>query len=394
MHKASNRDPGLQASGTPSRRRGSILVVVLVTLLFATLALTMFIEKAGDDLLVESREADARRLRREAYSSLETVLSVLQEFKLANGSLKSPAEGWDDPLGWSGYDPGSGRTVKVEFKDESGKLSLPRCTQATLVNLFKSWEISQSDSERLADALLYWMKHDTVPSSGYTPTYDMDLMQCEPPGRSLRSWGELAAIDVVRDAFFDEDGRPNSFWKRFVESVSLLDFAQSNVNAASAGALAAFGFDASQQGRLADYIAGRGSYRSQGPGYFKSSSDVAAVAGSEIPGAGFGTEIRALRIIVTVQEGRASFRLNAVVSFAGSGGAKIVDTKATPEKPRDNAKSDSSDSKKSAAAASAASSKKSSSGDAPSINYPFTVLELRENDENSQAPIDPLADKS
>ena len=51
-------------------RRASVLVVVLVTLVLATIALTLFIERATDDLLVETREADARRLRLEAYSAL------------------------------------------------------------------------------------------------------------------------------------------------------------------------------------------------------------------------------------------------------------------------------------------------------------------------------------
>ena len=61
------------------------MVVVLVTLLFASVALTLFIEKASDDLLVESRVAAARRLRFEAYSALETPLAVLQDFQLVNG---------------------------------------------------------------------------------------------------------------------------------------------------------------------------------------------------------------------------------------------------------------------------------------------------------------------
>ena len=35
--------------------RGSVLVIVLVTLLFTTIALVAFVEKASDDLLVEAR---------------------------------------------------------------------------------------------------------------------------------------------------------------------------------------------------------------------------------------------------------------------------------------------------------------------------------------------------
>ena len=52
-----------------SRRRGSILVVVMVTVLFATFALLAFQERAMTDLLVDQREVLARRLRMEAYSA-------------------------------------------------------------------------------------------------------------------------------------------------------------------------------------------------------------------------------------------------------------------------------------------------------------------------------------
>ena len=39
-------------------RRGSVLLIVLITLVFATSALLLFIEKASTDLLVPIREAD------------------------------------------------------------------------------------------------------------------------------------------------------------------------------------------------------------------------------------------------------------------------------------------------------------------------------------------------
>jgi len=236
-----------------SRRGGSILVVVLVTLLFASVALTLFIEKASDDLLVESRVAAARRLRFEAYSALETTLAVLQDFQLVNGSLRSPAEGWGSPLEWAGYGPAEGRVVTVEFVDESGKLSLPHITANTLVDLFKSWEIAPNDAEKLSDALLQWMNPDYVPTSSFQPDYENDPLPYVAPARPLRSFSELAAIDAVRDAFYDADGRPNAYWKRFTEAVSLLDFTQSNLNALRPGVLAAYGFDSNQQAQLGDF---------------------------------------------------------------------------------------------------------------------------------------------
>jgi general secretion pathway protein K len=57
------------------RCRGSVLIIVLVTMLFAVAALTLFIEKASTDLIVATRDATDTRLRAEAYSALETTVA-------------------------------------------------------------------------------------------------------------------------------------------------------------------------------------------------------------------------------------------------------------------------------------------------------------------------------
>jgi len=382
-----------------SRRGGSILIVVLVTLLFAAVALTLFIEKASDDLLVESRVAAARRLRLEAYSALETTLAVLQDFQIVNGSLRSPAEGWGDPLAWAGYVPAEGRAISVEFVDESGKLSLPRMTPSTLVELFKSWEIPQNDAEKLADALLQWMRPDYVPTSGFMPNYEDDPLPYVAPARPLRSFSELAAIDVVREAFFDPDGRPNAFWKRFTEAVSLLDFTQSNLNAVRPGVLAAYGFDSNQQTQLGDFLAGTGNYQTKGPGYFRTPAEAASILGSDVPPAVQGTSIGALRIIVTVLDSpsaRSGYRLNVVVAPPGST-AKVVAQKATTKRPNTVVESPASPTATTAPAPpnnAAGGTGVGAQDQAPPLNYPFTILEIRENDEMPQPPADPTADST
>ncbi len=54
--------------------RGSVIVVVLTTLMFAALALVAFMDRAAVDLLVDHRESVKRRLRVEAFSALEMTL--------------------------------------------------------------------------------------------------------------------------------------------------------------------------------------------------------------------------------------------------------------------------------------------------------------------------------
>jgi general secretion pathway protein K len=136
-----------------------------------------------------------------------------------------------------------------------------------------------------------------------------------------------------------------------------------------------------EQKQLDDYIHGRGLFENKGTGYFKSSQDVAAMFGAQSPAATLGTQISSLRIIVTVREGRSSFRINALI--APPGGATIPIVKTDP----DNTTNQNSSSNPANAP--------SASGSTPSqttkkLNYPFTILEFRENDE-MPSPLQPAS---
>jgi hypothetical protein len=379
--------PALIAAKSPVR--GSVLVVVLITLLFATTALLLFIERAGTDLLVEAREADARRLQMEAYSAFETTMSVLHEFYLVGNALRSPHEGWDDPLEWAGYEPGEGRTIEVTFADESGKLSLPRAEPATLVNLFKSWELTEADSERLADALLGWMKPDYTPRSSRSPQardYESAPLPFRPPERPLRSFSELRAIDVIREEFFDEAGQPNDLGRRFMESVSLFDFAAPNINSASEGVLGAIGgYDQYQQRQLEDFRRGVGAY-SRSQRYFRSPGEVATVLGEQGVAPGFGAEIQALRVTVTVREGPSSFRLEAIV--APPKGAKLVSAPAIPAPRGETAGNENNPNGSNQNPSDQPGRSSRSPQNQTSLDYPFTLLEIRENAAIASGPVE------
>jgi general secretion pathway protein K len=374
---------------SPARRRtarsaaqsqcGSVLLIVLITLVFATVAMFMFIERASNDLLVEKRSSDAANLRLEAYSALETTLAVLEDFRQANGVLRSPSEGWGDPLAFAGYQPPEGRKVEISFEDESGKYSLPNVTQATLVNLFKAWEMSDSDAAKLTDALLGWMKKDYVAASAGAPDaedYEREELPYDPPGRPLKSFNELATIAVARDVFYDEKtGLPNALWHRFVNAFSLYSFQSPSINGASPELLAGLGItDTIQQKQLDDYLHGRGIYENKGLGYFKSAQDVATMFGAQSPAASLSTQISSLRIIVTVLEGRSSFRVNALI--APPGGATIPVVTTDPAKTTNQ--SDNTNATNTPAPASTATTTEQTT---KKLNYPFTILEFRENDE-------------
>jgi hypothetical protein len=348
------------------------LVIVLITLMFTTIALLKFLEKASDDLLVEARDVSARRLRQEAYSALEVTLGVLEDFRLVNGGLRSPAEGWGEPLEFAGWEPRDGREVDIAFEDESGKLSLPHAELTTLVSLFQGWGMIQSDAERLADAMLGWMKKDHVSSTARLPDYDQVTLPYGAPLRPMRSYSELAAIDYAREIFYDEKGQPNELWDRFVAAISLFDFKETNLNGLNGNLLRELGLiDAGQQRQFEAFRNGTGASARDGPGYFENTADASRVFGAQAL-SGYGTQISALRIIVTVREGTTNFRLAVVV--APSGGAKAVQEiaantgeKSAEQSPEKQAK---------------AATEEKSEG-VKKLNYPFTLLEIRENAEIS-----------
>ena len=367
-------------------------MIVLITLLFTAFALVAFIEKSGNDLIVEQHAAETRRLRMEAYSALEVTLAVLEDFRQVGNGLHSPAEGWGDPLTFAAYSPTEGRTVDLAFEDESGKISLPQADAQTLSRLFQSWQVTPVDADGLADALMGWMKRGHTYTSAVAPDYEQSATPYESPGRSLRSFGELAAIDKVREFFYDTEGRPNDYWRRFVDTVSLLNFPRPNLNGAKPDALLALGqYDPSQQQNLSDYLAGAGSYQTQGPGYFQNVAEAQRIAGAAGNTNAFVTTISALRILVTVHDGNSQFRLAAVITPPG--GASTVQTTATSSRPPASATparpGASSQNQPNAGQRSAPTTTRNGQAAPRSLNYPFTLLEIRENDEIPPLPPPP-----
>jgi len=363
-------------------RRSSVIVLVLVMLVFTATALTAFVEKAESDLLVEIRHADSKRLRQEAFSALEVTLAVLEDFRQADSGLHSVAEGWGDPLAWAGWSPSEGRTVEVSFQDESGKIPLGHADMTTLTNLFEFWQMAPADAAKLADVLLGWMQAGYVYSTATAPDYADAAVPYAEPGRPMRSFSELAAIDYAKDIFYDENGLPNGNYWRFVNDVSIFTFSQPNVNGANADVMASVGqYTDAQRQHISDYLAGTGQYAQLGQQWFQSSTTLTAVAGLGGNAAPFGTTITALRIQVIVREGRSQYRLSAVVS--PQGGATINQTAATnATAAATNASATTSTSvTNTSQPSSTANSAATAAAASQSINYPFTLLEMLEDDE-------------
>lgn len=387
-------DPARGATGVrPGRSRaGSVILLVLMTLLLTAFALTKYLEKASVDLMADAREARADRLRVHAYSALETVLAVLQEFQTTDSGLHSPAEGWGDPLGFAGYAPPDGLTVEVTLEDESAKIPLTHADFPVLRDLFILLGQKQSDAEQLADALLVWMQQGYEPANSFSARatdYERAAIPCDPPLRSLHSFAELASIQLVRDRLFDENGRPNDLWRDFVSSVSLFDFSQPNTNTARMTTLAAYGgYDESSMKLISDYVGGLGSYARQGPAFFRNAQDVTGLVGQAAASSRLGTQVSCLRVNVIVHESGTSFRVSAVVAASGGARPPPPDPATPADTPTGSAAADDptaaqnpSNPTGSSAAATTTTTPSATPQNRPALNYPFTLLEIRENDE-------------
>jgi general secretion pathway protein K len=357
---------------------GSVIVLVMVTVLLASFLLTRFVQRAGTELLADARASDQARLRREAYSALEVTLAVLADVRAIDNGLQSPAQGWDRPLDYAGYTPENVGSVEVTYEDESGKLSLPRADLATLEALLELLGLGPAEAEKAGDSLLVWTQANYAPVDldADGSNYERSALPHNPAARPMRSFAELASIENVRDYFLDDYGQPNERAQAFAANVSLYSFNQVNLNAATPVVMAAGGLVPAQIDALQAY--NRQQAASGGPGYFRGISDVTGALGGNASLQGFGTEVRALRINITVRDGTNTFRLSTVI--APPGGATVATA------PSQGASSSAAGSPAATSASTSAPLTETAVPDVKKLDYPFKVLEIREDVETPAPP--------
>jgi hypothetical protein len=354
-------------SGFPRRlRRGSVILFVLGVVLLTSFLLTRLIDRAGTELLAESKAANRTTLRDQAYGGLEVTLAVLADVSAADGGLHAPQQGWDRPLEYASYEPPPGFDVSVSFQDETGKLSLPTVNEAVLQHYLETIGASVSEAERLTDALLVWTKKDYLAgSSDADPrNYENSPLPYGPPQRALRSFEELRAVAVARELFFDKDGNWTELGRRFRSDSSLYDF-----NSANSSVLVGLGVEASQADSFSRDTAAAGKDPS-GNRYYRSVAEAAGSLGTAAAQTGLGADVQCLRIQVTVKQGGRIFTVDAVVQPGSGGGAQagVTDPNADPADPN----------------APPPTPVDPRSLTRKSIDYPFRILELREIDGPAQ----------
>jgi len=317
------------------RRRGSVIIVVLVLITLASLLLARFMEDNSLELAMATREVDKARLRVEAQSELELALAVIAEIRSIDlNKIHAPSQGFEDPHAYAGIPVRDGLEVHFEYEDESGKLPLSTLDKNTLIQLLYALNLEQRDAERVADALVAWTskKYESIEEDATDAAYQRAKLSFKPARRPLRSFEELRTIGVAKDYFFDEEGNPTPLLKGFKECVSLYTFGDTNINTASDALLLAQGLDERQVALIRERQDQQKKRITGTPPYFRVTSEVRQLIGAAGSLQRFDDEIHLLWIRVTVKEGQSKCRISALVAlrddvtFTGP----VADPDATP----------------------------------------------------------------
>jgi len=264
------------------RRRGSVIIVVLVLITLASLLLARFMEDNSLELSMATHEADRRRLRADAQSELELALAVIAEIRSIDlNKVHAPTQGFDDPHTYAGFPPRDGLTVQFDYEDESAKLPLSVLTKNDLIQLLYSLGMEQRDAERVSDAIVAWQSksYESLEEEASDAAYQRATLSFRPARRPIRSFEEFRNIGVAKELFFDERGRATPIFQAFKACVSLYTFPQANINTASDAVLLSQGLDENQLALIRERQAEIGRRIVGTPPYFRVTSEVRQLIG-------------------------------------------------------------------------------------------------------------------
>ena len=348
-------------------RRGSVILFVLGVVLLTAFLLTRLIDRAGGELLAETKASSRATLRDQAYAALEVTFAVLADVSAGDGGLHAPQQGWDKPLEYASYEPPAGFQIDVSYEDESGKLSLASVNEAILQHYFETIGATVSEAERLTDAVLAWTRKDYLPgSSDADPrNYENTPLPYAPPQRALRTFEELRAVNVARQLFFDAEGQWTDLGNKFRAGASLYEFTNVNINSARSSTLMALGVE-DTQARAVEREVSAPPDPMHAAKYYRSVAEAASVYGG-LGQSGLGADVQCLRVRITARQGGRIFTLETVIQPGGATGPAASANPATPAENTDP------NVPPSTPVDPRALTRKS-------IDYPFRILEIRESD--------------
>ncbi|MEM1221199.1 MAG: hypothetical protein AAGH40_00430 [Verrucomicrobiota bacterium] len=339
---------------TQSRElQGSVLIAVLAIIVLLSFMVTRFVKEAITDLEYRSIFNEPIDVKTFAYSMMEVSLATIQEVALIDdGKLYAAEQGWKDPIKYSGIPVPQGWEVRVEISDESGRLSLNTMTEDQLNNLLEeTLEFDFGTTRELSSSLLDWIDSDD--SRRLNGAESDDYLNEDPPYRAantpLQSIEELRLINVWKDEFFDDEGRPNELFEKLSSLVSVIYSGPVNLNTASNEVIETL---AEAGGWQEDYL-----FDGIDEPYLKTVPET--VADSAV-----SAETTLLRVTVKVHRGDVPFMISALVepNFNAASGASGGAPGRDAEK----------------------SAKIGSAEEQDAIAYPFKILQLTEYESGNQ----------
>jgi general secretion pathway protein K len=216
--------------------KGAILIATLGLIVLMTFLVIEFLTLSTAEFKRLSLQADQDELRTYAYSSLEITLAVLTELQSIDKALRSPSQGWGNPLAYAeniSFPEDIKSTVFVE--DETGKIPLNIKTDPKLLNLFFEkigFDLSQSNT--LTDSLLDWMDADDNArlNGAESSYYDRKNPPYKPTGEPITYFEELLYIKGFDEYFFDEEGKTDERFDRLKANATLVGEGPININTA------------------------------------------------------------------------------------------------------------------------------------------------------------------
>jgi hypothetical protein len=353
-------------------KRGAILVFVLALIVFISVLCLRLMEETVQELRHVSQQHRRDDLRVNAYSALDLAAGVLNEFKSIEGALYDPTQGWGDPLSWAEVSPLDPMiTWDIKIVDESAKINPRNASKKDLIAMFALMHNKtgsrpdQDDGEPYYDAWMDWEDADDNEreegaEDDYYEKFDPPYFT---PGKKVQSFEEFRMIkgfsydedlSEYTGLFFSQNGSENTNMKNFRSAFSFFHEGPVNINGASSFLKR---FLCGDNDSLHEEILTGPRFGGTEP-YFTNLTDPNLAQIQTIRGIKIACKATLFRVKITVSRGKARFRLQAILSsdlqMGNSSG------KSNPKKSQEKVRS--------------------RSAQNVSLNYPFRVLSIRENE--------------
>jgi hypothetical protein len=328
------------------RKKGSILVFVLGLLVLLSALSIRLIKETTQELRHVSQFYRKDDLRIYAYSCLDLVVGVVNEWYMTEGRIEPTWQFWD-PLRYAdkmspamfntdGKDNGDSYPFEWEARllDETGKIPLFKVDNGKLSKLFAAMMIEdqwgnydEEEGQPLLDSFKDWQDSDNEPrEEGAEDEFYENL---EPPyftpGRKIYSYNEFQMIRGFglshedpdeSGIFYDENGFETKEFKEFKDSFSFYN--EDKINPFSTTEFIIRFLADFDEYLVEELLELRGSGDSSDlDEYYRKIEQLAGKAGLALT-----QKIDYLRIEITIKKGKSVFKLHAILEININQGAR------------------------------------------------------------------------